>query len=105
MFFKRLLELVIILHGIILIVMYFASSGARANKALFKTNVVDLDSGNFDSIAMDKTKDVLVEFYAPCKIHKYLFSANLCLKSILKTSDFREIALICNLMERKRKKN
>ncbi|XP_015751653.1 PREDICTED: protein disulfide isomerase-like 2-2 [Acropora digitifera] len=42
-----------------------SKSGARANKALFKTNVVDLDSGNFDSIAMDKTKDVLVEFYAP----------------------------------------
>lgn len=40
-------------------------SGARANKAIFKTNVVDLDSSNFDSIALDKTKDVLVEFYAP----------------------------------------
>ena len=73
MFFKTLLELVIILHGIILIVMYFAASGARANKALFKTNVVDLDSGNFDSIAMDKTKDVLVEFYAPCKILNIYF--------------------------------
>ena len=32
-----------------------------------KTDVVDLDSSNFDSIALDKTKDVLVEFYAPCK--------------------------------------
>lgn len=40
-------------------------TGARANKALFKTNVVDLDSSNFDSIALDETKDVLVEFYAP----------------------------------------
>ena len=45
----------------------FVLSGARANKALFKTNVVDLDSSNFDSIALDETKDVLVEFYAPCK--------------------------------------
>jgi protein disulfide-isomerase A6 len=27
--------------------------------------VVDLDPSNFDSIVMDKTKDVLVEFYAP----------------------------------------
>lgn len=41
--------------------------GARANKAIFKTAVVDLDSSNFDSVALDKTKDVLVEFYAPCK--------------------------------------
>lgn len=42
-------------------------SGARANKAALvtKTDVVDLDSSNFDSIALDKTKDVLVEFYAP----------------------------------------
>ncbi|KAL9975849.1 hypothetical protein ACROYT_G013058 [Oculina patagonica] len=40
-------------------------SGARANKAIFKTAVVDLDSSNFDSVALDKTKDVLVEFYAP----------------------------------------
>ena len=37
-----------------------------------KTDVVDLDSSNFDSIALDKTKDVLVEFYAPCKNTQYL---------------------------------
>jgi len=36
-----------------------------------KTDVVDLDSSNFDSIALDKTKDVLVEFYAPCKNIQY----------------------------------
>ena len=41
--------------------------GARASKAVFKTAVEDLDSTNFDSVALDKTKDVLVEFYAPCK--------------------------------------
>ena len=37
-----------------------------------KTDVVDLDSSNFDSIVLDKTKDVLVEFYAPCKNTQYL---------------------------------
>lgn len=42
-----------------------SKSGARANKAAFKTAVEDLDSTNFDSVALDKTKDVLVEFYAP----------------------------------------
>ena len=41
--------------------------GARANKAAFKSAVEDLDSTNFDSVALDKNKDVLVEFYAPCK--------------------------------------
>lgn len=40
-------------------------SGARASKAIFKENVIQLDSSNFDSVALDKTKDVLVEFYAP----------------------------------------
>ena len=43
------------------------SSDTRANIAIFKSAVTVLDSSNFDSIALDKTKDVLVEFYAPCK--------------------------------------
>ncbi len=30
-------------------------------------NVVDLTASNFDSVALDSKKDVLVEFYAPCK--------------------------------------
>eukprot|EP01080_Neovahlkampfia_damariscottae_P010631 gene10631-3254_t len=40
-----------------------AGSNLRIQKA--PTHVVDLTPGNFDKIAMDKTKDVLVEFYAP----------------------------------------
>ena len=50
-----------------LITLLYVALGARAHKAIFKTDVVDLDSSNFDSVALDKTKDVLVEFYAPCK--------------------------------------
>ena len=52
-------------------------SGARANMAVLKTktDVVDLDSSNFDSIALDKTKDVLVEFYAPCKNIQYALNS------------------------------
>ena len=43
--------------------------GARAIRSVYieKTGVQDLDSTNFDSVALDETKDVLVEFYAPCK--------------------------------------
>lgn len=42
-------------------------SGARAIRSVYieKTAVQDLDLTNFDSVALDKTKDVLVEFYAP----------------------------------------
>ncbi|KAL9975850.1 hypothetical protein ACROYT_G013059 [Oculina patagonica] len=40
-------------------------TGVRANKVVPKSAVVDLDSSNFDSVALDKTKDALVEFYAP----------------------------------------
>ena len=31
------------------------------------TDVVVLDKDNFDGIALDTSKDVLVEFYAPCE--------------------------------------
>ena len=34
---------------------------------MVKADVVELDSSNFDFVALDKTKNVLVEFYAPCK--------------------------------------
>lgn len=40
-------------------------SGARANQAIFRSPIIDLDSSNFDRIAKDPSKDVLVEFYAP----------------------------------------
>ena len=35
--------------------------------------VVDLDRTNFDKIVKDPTKNVLVEFYAPCKLHKCMY--------------------------------
>ena len=54
----------------------FLYLGARANKAVFKTAVEDLDSTNFDSVALDKTKDVLVEFYAPCKYILFTTTVN-----------------------------
>jgi len=40
-----------------------AGTNARVKKA--PSNVVDLTPSNFDSIALDKNKDVLVEFFAP----------------------------------------
>lgn len=40
-------------------------AGTNARVVVPPTAVVDLDSSNFDSIVMDETKDVLVEFYAP----------------------------------------
>jgi len=40
-----------------------AGTKGRVKKAV--SNVVDLNSDNFDSIVMDSSKDVLVEFYAP----------------------------------------
>jgi len=40
-------------------------AGTNARVVAPKSAVVDLDSSNFDKIAMDPTKDVLVEFYAP----------------------------------------
>jgi protein disulfide-isomerase A6 len=42
-----------------------SKAGTNARISAAKTHVVDLDSSNFDAIAMDPTKDVLVEFYAP----------------------------------------
>jgi protein disulfide-isomerase-like protein len=40
-----------------------AGTNVRIKKA--PSSVVDLDSSNFDSIVLDNSKDVLVEFYAP----------------------------------------
>lgn len=40
-------------------------AGTRARVKKAPSNVVDLTSANFDSIVLDGTKDVLVEFYAP----------------------------------------
>jgi len=40
-------------------------SNARLRIVKAPSNVVDLDSSNFDRIVKDTTKDVLVEFYAP----------------------------------------
>lgn len=41
-----------------------AGTRAKINKP--PSDVVDLDDTNFDSIVKDSSKDVLVEFYAPC---------------------------------------
>ena len=42
-------------------------AGTRARVKKPVTATVDLDPSNFDRIALDSNKDVLVEFYAPCK--------------------------------------
>jgi len=43
-----------------------ANSGAKAKKAkTLPSNVVELNNKNFNEIVLDKSKDVLVEFYAP----------------------------------------
>ena len=49
-------------------------SGARGFIKKPASAVVQLDNSNFDSIALDATKDVLVEFYAPCKLPLLLCS-------------------------------
>ena len=41
------------------------STSVRAKIAVKKEFVTRLDDANFDAIVLDKTKDVLVEFYAP----------------------------------------
>ncbi len=43
-----------------------ANTGGKNKKA--PSDVLDLDPSNFDGVIMDTNKDVLVEFYAPCKI-------------------------------------
>ncbi len=43
-----------------------ANTGGQNKKP--PSAVVDLDGSNFDSIALDPSRDVLVEFYAPCKL-------------------------------------
>ena len=42
-------------------------SGARAKRIISQSPVAVLDASNFDKIALDSKKNVLVEFYAPCK--------------------------------------
>ena len=46
--------------------------------------MIDLDDSNFDSIVMDTNKDVLVEFYAPCK-------SSIC---YLRVTDFYDFGLL-----------
>ena len=43
-----------------------AGTGGKSKKA--PSAVVDLNPSNFDGIVMDTSKDVLVEFYAPCEL-------------------------------------
>ena len=47
----------------------FINGKASSRGQLKKTPsaVLDLDNSNFDSVALDESKDVLVEFYAPCE--------------------------------------
>ena len=44
-------------------------ANTRAGQKKAPSHVVELDEINFDSVVLDTTKDVLVEFYAPCKSH------------------------------------
>lgn len=41
-------------------------TGANGRIKKAPSNVVVLDDSNFDKIVKDPSKDVLVEFYAPC---------------------------------------
>jgi protein disulfide-isomerase A6 len=41
------------------------NAGTRLRIQKAPTHVVELTPGNFDAVVMDKTKDVLVEFFAP----------------------------------------
>ena len=40
----------------------------RAGQKKAPSAVVELDTSNFDTVVMDDSKDVLVEFYAPCEL-------------------------------------
>ena len=51
--------------------MLFPGSRGRVKKA--PSFVVDLDRTNFDKIVKDPTRNVLVEFYAPCKFLTCLY--------------------------------
>ena len=42
-------------------------ANTKAGQKKAPSPVVDLDESNFDKVALDSSKDVLVEFYAPCK--------------------------------------
>lgn len=44
-------------------------AGTRAKAATPPSEVVVLTPANFDSVVLDDTKDVLVEFYAPWCVH------------------------------------
>ena len=46
---------------------YLVYSGLRAQTGAKTQAVTVLDPSNFDKIALDDSKDVLVEFYAPCE--------------------------------------
>ena len=41
-------------------------TGRRGNTPVKDTAVVELTDSTFDKVVLDSTKDVLVEFYAPC---------------------------------------
>ena len=44
-------------------------AGTSARLQVAPSDVVTLTADNFDQIVADVTKDVLVEFYAPCACH------------------------------------
>ena len=48
------------------------SPGSRGRIKKAPTHVVDLNPDNFDTIVKDPTKNVLVEFYAPCECYMYM---------------------------------
>ena len=60
-----------------------SGSGTRGRVKKAVSHVVDLDPSNFDAVVLDSKKDVLVEFYAPCKA-RFLFSGlSMLLASLL----------------------
>lgn len=66
-------------------------SGTNVKIAAIPSSVVVLTSETFDSIVLDETKDVLVEFYAPWLVIMF----NLCPPKLFPSRYFTEIELHC----------
>lgn len=51
--------------GVLIYFYEYISIGTNVKLATVPSDVMELQSDNFNEIVLDETKDVLVEFYAP----------------------------------------